>query len=100
MADHAVKLDSRGPGTPDSLTTLPAAYLERMRKFLGEEYAPFLESYEAPSNVGLRVNTLKLSPQGFSRLSPFSLAPSHMPVRCPQRFGVPTNSRAPLGSPL
>lgn len=38
---------------------LPAAFLERMKRLLGEEYDAFLASYDKPRNTGLRVNPRK-----------------------------------------
>ncbi|MFZ5920212.1 MAG: RsmB/NOP family class I SAM-dependent RNA methyltransferase [Chloroflexota bacterium] len=54
---------------------LPPAFLERMQSLLGNEYPGFLACYDAPPNVGLRVNLLKLSADDFRRLSPFGLEP-------------------------
>ena len=55
--------------------SLPPAFLLRMKTLLGEEYDAFLASYDAPPEVGLRVNTLKLSPAEFQTVSPFLLEP-------------------------
>ena len=41
-----------------------------MKTRLGEDYPAFLGSYDLPPDVGLRVNTLKLSPGQFEALSP------------------------------
>ncbi len=38
---------------------LPEKFLERMEKLLGEEYPAFLESFDRPRAVALRVNPLK-----------------------------------------
>jgi len=46
-----------------------------MRALLGVEADAFLESLEGPSQVGLRVNTLKCTPEQFERLSPWTLEP-------------------------
>lgn len=54
---------------------LPAAFLARMADLLGDEYEAFRAALARPPSVGLRVNTLKLSPQTFRALSPFELAP-------------------------
>ncbi|MBE9523525.1 MAG: RsmB/NOP family class I SAM-dependent RNA methyltransferase [Chloroflexi bacterium] len=54
---------------------LPPAFLERMQEFLGDEYAAFLASYDHPANIGLRVNTLKITPEQFEAISPFPLNP-------------------------
>lgn len=42
---------------------------------MGDEYLPFIATYAAPAHAGLRVNTLKLSPQAFLGFSPFPLQP-------------------------
>ena len=38
---------------------LPKAFLERMRNQLGAEYEAFLESFQRPRAVALRLNPLK-----------------------------------------
>ena len=38
---------------------LPAAFLERMKRLLGDEYEAFLASYDRPRNTGLRLNPHK-----------------------------------------
>ena len=38
---------------------LPAAFLERMKRLLGDEYEAFLASYDRPRNTGLRLNPRK-----------------------------------------
>lgn len=51
---------------------LPAAFVENMKKILGEEeLGAYLESYKKPRYMGLRVNTSKISVEGFDRISPF-----------------------------
>lgn len=52
---------------------LPPLFLERMRLFLGPEFSAFAQALEETPVSGLRVNTLKLSPQAFQRLAPFAL---------------------------
>ena len=42
---------------------LPEEFLETMKEMLGDEYQAFLDSYEEPRKYGLRVNTLKISPE-------------------------------------
>ena len=56
------------------MTTLPEAYLNRMKTQLGDEYPAYLQSFQAEKVSGLRVNTLKLSPEAFERISPFELS--------------------------
>ncbi|MFQ5854935.1 MAG: RsmB/NOP family class I SAM-dependent RNA methyltransferase [Anaerolineae bacterium] len=55
------------------LDELPEAFLARMERLLGSEYGQFLASYQVPPAVGLRVNTLKVSPRRFLALTPFNL---------------------------
>lgn len=54
---------------------LPAEFEQRMKRLLGEEYPAFLESCERGPYQGLRVNSCKVSPQEFLRISPFTLRP-------------------------
>lgn len=55
---------------------LPAGFLEKMNRLLGEsEYLELLESYNQHRYYGLRVNTLKISVADFLRISPFRLEP-------------------------
>ncbi|MBM3144606.1 MAG: hypothetical protein FJ010_06470 [Chloroflexi bacterium] len=54
---------------------LPPSFLSRMQQLLGDEYAAFLASYDQPPDVGLRVNTSKLSRREFQTISPFDLKP-------------------------
>ena len=55
--------------------TIPTAFLERMSGLLGSEYPAFLASYDAPTVVGLRVNTLKMAVEAFRQAAPFELVP-------------------------
>ena len=52
---------------------LPVEFTNRMRRILGEEYGAFEKSYEEVRKYGLRVNTKKISPEEFERISPFHL---------------------------
>ncbi|MEN8172998.1 MAG: RsmF rRNA methyltransferase first C-terminal domain-containing protein [Chloroflexota bacterium] len=54
---------------------LPPAFLERMKDFLGDDYAAFLASFDQPAKIGLRINTLKVSPEKFKSLNPFPSYP-------------------------
>ncbi len=56
------------PSNPEP--PIPALFLERMRRLLGDEFAAFAAALEQKPVSGLRVNTLKLSPEEFARLSP------------------------------
>ncbi len=54
---------------------LPLAFVERMKKMLGEEFPSFLASYEETKSQALRLNPLKGEGRRFLELSPFSLSP-------------------------
>lgn len=51
---------------------LPVTFVENMKKILGAELPEYLESYEKPRFMGLRVNTSKISVEEFERINPFS----------------------------
>lgn len=55
------------------MISLPAEFLERAQKELGGEYPAFLKSYENPPARAVRVNTLKLTPEEFQKISPVKL---------------------------
>lgn len=57
------------------MVNLPCQYLERMQALLGAEFAKFQAIYSEPPQLGLRVNTLKISAQTFWQSAPFSLRP-------------------------
>jgi len=53
---------------------LPVEFTVKMRGLLpADEYDAFLAAFDRPRRVGLRVNTLKLAPDYFSTIAPFSL---------------------------
>lgn len=63
---------------------LPQEFTDRMREMLGEEeFARYEESLTEPRYNGLRVNTLKMAPEEFQKISPFDLAPIPW---CPNGF--------------
>ncbi len=53
--------------------TLPKLFEDRMRKLLGEEYEDYLRCYLKPHYGGIRVNTLKLTPEEFEERCPFTM---------------------------
>ena len=57
------------------MSGLPQPFLNKMAGLLGEEYPAFLRSLTGERSYGLRVNTLKLSPAEFERISPWPLEP-------------------------
>ncbi len=52
---------------------LPDGFMVKMAGLLGDEFAPFEQSFDETPAIGLRVNGLKLTPADFSTLSPFAL---------------------------
>jgi len=52
---------------------LPEKFKDRMKMLLGDEYEEFLRCFSRPGLSGLRVNTLKISPEDFERICPFSI---------------------------
>lgn len=55
---------------------LPAEFLDKMKRLLGEkEYGELVDSYSKPRYYGLRVNTLKIPVEEFLKISPFPLKP-------------------------
>ena len=58
-----------------NMKNLPEAFLRSMQELLQDEYQDYLDSYGEERVYGLRVNTLKTSPEEFLKISPFSLEP-------------------------
>ena len=54
---------------------LPEQFIQRMQKQLGDEWEDYLQTFGQNRYYGLRVNPLKVSPQQFKKISPFSLEP-------------------------
>lgn len=52
---------------------LPKLFEDRMRALLGEEYEDYLQCYSQPHYAGIRVNTLKITPEEFEHICPFSI---------------------------
>jgi len=52
---------------------LPEEFLSDMRTLLGDGYDDYLKSFDSERVYGLRVNTSKISPGDFEKISPFSL---------------------------
>lgn len=50
---------------------LPEKFTERMRENLGDEFDAFISCYDRPRRRGLRVNTMKITPQEFAEKAPF-----------------------------
>ncbi|GIW37692.1 MAG: ribosomal RNA small subunit methyltransferase F [Meiothermus sp.] len=70
---------------------LPKAFLTRMSELLGEEFPHFLQALTgADRSYGLRVNTLKLSPEQLLQISPWNLEPIPW---SPEGFYYPAEAR-------
>lgn len=54
---------------------LPQKFKERMNISLGESAPAFFASYDRCAYKGIRVNTLKITPEDFEKISPFALSP-------------------------
>ncbi len=58
------------------MANLPESFLERMKKYLGDEFDAFVDSYNLPPTKGIRVNELKCTPQKLIELMPTKLTAS------------------------
>ena len=72
-------------------------FLVRMKSLLGGEYDSFLKYYEADHFRGLRVNTLKCTPERLKDIIGFELKPTPF---CPNGFYIPGEVRSLGNSPL
>ncbi|BCK00117.1 RsmB/NOP family class I SAM-dependent RNA methyltransferase [Anaerocolumna chitinilytica] len=52
---------------------LPQTFETRMKEMLGEEYKDYEKTLEEKHYSGIRVNTLKISPEEFEKIAPFSI---------------------------
>lgn len=52
---------------------LPELFEQRMKKLLGEEFKAYYSCFEKSYSVGVRVNTLKLTPERFAKICPFPI---------------------------
>ncbi len=55
------------------MTALPEAYLNRMKELLKADYDAYVRSLSEERAFGLRVNSRKICPEAFCKISPFSL---------------------------
>lgn len=53
---------------------LPESYVNRMNDMLGDEAREYFDCFNYPGYAGLRVNTLKISPEKFKEISPFEIS--------------------------
>jgi NOL1/NOP2/sun family putative RNA methylase len=68
-----------------------------MQDLLGEEFPAFLAVYQQPPVIGLRLNTLKLSPRTWQPLSPYPLSPVPW---CPAGFILGQSLPDPASPPF
>jgi NOL1/NOP2/sun family putative RNA methylase len=61
--------------SPTLSQELPQAFLSNMASLLGDEFDEFQSSLHRSASIGLRINTLKVSPQSFLAISPYKLSP-------------------------
>lgn len=54
---------------------LPAAFVEKMKHLLGEEFDDYIKCYDEKRLYGLRVNTKKISVEEFKKICPFDIEP-------------------------
>ena len=73
------------------------AFLNRMESLLGGEFEEFLRRYEGENFRGLRVNTLKCSPQRLKELLGIPLEPTPF---CPNGFYIPADVQSLGNHPL
>ncbi|HIT89745.1 MAG TPA: RsmB/NOP family class I SAM-dependent RNA methyltransferase [Candidatus Merdenecus merdavium] len=53
---------------------LPQMFLEQMKDLLGpKEYQEYINSFDDPKVMGIRVNTSKISTEGFEKIAPFPI---------------------------
>lgn len=52
---------------------LPQTFEERMKYLLGEEYKEYEKSLDEKHYSGIRVNTLKITPEEFEKIAPFPI---------------------------
>lgn len=54
---------------------LPNAFVDKMKKLLGEEFHDYIKCYDEKRLYGLRVNTKKISVEEFKAICPFEIEP-------------------------
>ena len=55
------------------MKNLPEEFLQTMQEILGEDYEPFLASYDEERHFSLRINKLKTNEEDFEKTAPFQL---------------------------
>ena len=72
-------------------------FLSRMQALLGDEYPAFLRYYEGENFRGLRLNTLKCTPDKLKNALPFELKPTPF---CPEGYYIPADVQSLGNHPL
>ena len=67
---------------------LPEAFLKEMEQLLGDEYEAYIKSYEEAWKPGLRVNTLKITPEEFNNRSHLNLIPGEWTETGRKKYGA------------
>ena len=65
---------------------LPAAFEEKMRALLGDEFDEYIACYEEPRYYGMRVNTGKISVEEFEKICPFEIGRARVGKECRSRW--------------
>ena len=52
---------------------LPIEFETRIKELLGKEFDEYIKSFDREAYNGIRINTLKISPENFERVSPFPI---------------------------
>ena len=52
---------------------LPNEFEARMKELLGKEFNDYIRSFDMEAYNGIRINTLKISPEEFEKASPFPI---------------------------
>ncbi|MBQ1507084.1 MAG: RsmB/NOP family class I SAM-dependent RNA methyltransferase, partial [Ruminococcus sp.] len=72
-------------------------FLLRMKSLLGDEFENFLDNYDRPVQKGIRVNTLKCSPEKLEKLLKIELTPTPF---CAEGRYIPEGAEQLGNSPL
>ncbi len=59
-----------------NMSPFPLEFIKRMRAMLGDGFEEFITSYSQPPVRGMRINTLRISPDQFLPCSPFNIKPT------------------------
>lgn len=57
------------------MTKLPDLFIQNMKELLKEDFQAYIDCFDQPRTMGLRINTTKISVPDFLKISPFHLTP-------------------------